>query len=228
MRFLITNDDGIGAPGLELLARVAAEFGEVQVVAPAKEQSGISHRVTFEKPLVVSQLNSGIYSVAGTPADCVRVAVTMFDNGFDWVLAGINDGSNLGIDVFYSGTVAAAREATFFDIPAMALSQYRRKFAEPFDWVSSEELVRKLLHDRLGSNSNKNTLVNINLPDRYGNAEAEKIKIVECEVDMSPLPPNYEQTNDGLVTNTRYSQRPRKTQQDIDVCFNGDVSVSYL
>ncbi len=227
MRFLVTNDDGIGAPGLDLLARVAAEFGQVQVVAPAREQSGISHRVNFAKPLVVSRLSDGVHSVDGTPADCVRVAIGTLEPSFDWVLAGINDGANLGMDVFYSGTVAAAREATFFDIPAIAFSQYRRYFNQPFDWKRTEPLVKKLLAAHL-SKPQQARLANINLPDLSGPAQVSDVQFIECHVDPSPLPADFQATPDGLVSTLRYAQRPRKSHHDIDVCFGGDVSVSYL
>jgi 5'-nucleotidase len=227
MRFLVTNDDGIGAPGLDLLARVAADFGEVHVVAPAREQSGISHRVTFAKPLLVSQLSDGVHSVDGTPADCVRVAIATSKMAFDWVLAGINDGANLGIDVFYSGTVAAAREATFFGLNAIAFSQYRQHYNQPFDWTATEPLVRQVLAMQL-SKSPTSQLANINLPDLCGSEQDADVAVVECDVDPSPLPPNFQQTNNGLLTTTRYAQRPRKSCHDIDVCFGGNISISYL
>ena len=135
MKLLITNDDGFSAPGIQLLANVAAEFGQVTVVAPACQQSGISHRITFENPLNLVEKGTNAYSVDGTPADCVRVALSLWEGEFDCVLSGINDGANLGVDIYYSGTVAAAREATFFGLRSIAFSQYRANYqsSQSFD-----------------------------------------------------------------------------------------------
>ncbi len=235
MRFLITNDDGVNAPGILLLAAAAAEFGEVITVAPATEQSGISHRVTFDRPLRAWQSAPEIHTVDGTPADCVRFALTQLGD-FDGVLSGVNDGANLGVDIFYSGTVAAAREATFFGVPAIAVSQYRRKYSEPFDWHQQQSLVQRVLSEILDHVLTSANLVNVNLPDplpvsRFGvrgEQNSAEIALVECEVDTSPFPPGFQMTGDGLVTTTGYSGRPRIHGRDIDVCLSGNASVSYL
>ena len=230
MRFLITNDDGVDAEGIALLARVASELGEVVMVAPAEQQSGISHRVTFDTPLQVSQTESGTYRVQGTPADCVRFAISQIGDHFDWVLSGVNDGANLGVDVFYSGTVAAAREATFFGIPAIALSQYRKNQLTPFDWQSAENYVtvRRILTSIFERTNGPQTLVNVNLPDCIAAENQFDIQIVDCDVDMSPLPPEFRLSHSGLLTAANYAQRPRIPCRDIDTCFSGNVSVSYL
>ena len=230
MRFLITNDDGADAAGIALLASVASELGEIVMVAPAEQQSGISHRVTFDTPLQVSQTESGTYCVLGTPADCVRFGISQIGGHFDWVLSGVNDGANLGVDVYYSGTVAAAREATFFGIPAVALSQYRKNQFVPFDWQSAGnfETVRRILTGIFERGSAPQTLVNVNLPDCVAAANLYDIEIIDCDVDMSPLPPEYRESHAGLLTSANYAQRPRVALCDIDTCFSGKVSVSYL
>lgn len=122
---LLSNDDGVHAEGLRLLARAVEPLGDVIIVAPASEQSTRSHALTLHRPLRVLPVSAGVWSVDGTPADCTYVALhhpTMLPRRPTLVLSGINHGANLGSDVFYSGTVAAAREAAFRGVPAMALS----------------------------------------------------------------------------------------------------------
>src|SRR5882672_6361556 len=125
-RILISNDDGIEAPGIKLLEKIARGLSsDVWVVAPELEQSGASHSLTTRRPLRLQEVGHQRYSVDGTPTDCVLLAVKRLlrDHPPDLVLSGINGGSNVGEDLTYSGTVAAAMEATLLGIPAMALSQ---------------------------------------------------------------------------------------------------------
>ena len=111
MRILLTNDDGWDAPGLAALKTLAAELGEIHVLAPRDPQSYMSHRVTTDKPMHLVETSANQFHLEGTPADCVRAALREVICDVDWVLAGINRGGNLGADLFTSGTVAAAREA---------------------------------------------------------------------------------------------------------------------
>src|SRR5204862_6181773 len=111
MRLLLTNDDGILAPGLQALLETARQLGDPLVVAPVEAQSGCSHRVTTDGPLSVERREPGRYAIDGTPADCVRVGLHRLAPDSAWVLSGINAGGNLGAAVWHSGTVAAAREA---------------------------------------------------------------------------------------------------------------------
>src|SRR6267143_6149828 len=125
-RILISNDDGIESPGIKLLQQIARDLcADVWVVAPEQEQSGASHSLTTRHPLRLREVGRQRYAVDGTPTDCVLVAVKRLlrDRPPDLVLSGINGGSNVGEDLTYSGTVAAAMEATLLGIPAMALSQ---------------------------------------------------------------------------------------------------------
>lgn len=123
-RILICNDDGIHAEGLQTLARAAEPLGEVWIVAPASEQSAVSSAISLRHPLRVRETKVRAYSVSGTPTDCVYIALhhLLRDNRPDILLSGINHGANLGDDVIYSGTVAAAIEATLSDIPSIAFS----------------------------------------------------------------------------------------------------------
>ncbi|MBI4409566.1 MAG: 5'/3'-nucleotidase SurE [Gemmatimonadetes bacterium] len=163
MRILLTNDDGYLALGLRTLARAAAELGHVDVVAPDREQSATSHSLTLHFPLRVRETASGERVVDGTPTDCVMLAVgELLTERPDFVLSGINHGGNLGDDVLYSGTVAAAMEATVLGIPAIALS-YAGKDVESIEaWGALvAELLRQLL---LRAEFPGETLLNVNLP----------------------------------------------------------------
>lgn len=167
MRVLVTNDDGIYAPGLAALAEAVSVFGETRVVAPLAEQSGVSHSITYLTPLLARVIeNDGRvfgHAVAGSPADCVKLAVLeLCDVRPDLVVSGINSGSNSGIDVLYSGTVAAAIEGAFFGIPAIAVSLTTD--AAP-DYPKAIRLVRALIGQILALKPRPGSLWNINLPD---------------------------------------------------------------
>src|SRR5262245_12762084 len=163
MKFLLTNDDGIDAPGLQFLAQVAAEFGEVVVVAPDDARSGCGHQVNNERPLSLAEVASARFSCDGTPADCVRLGLRHVAPDADWVLSGVNDGGNLGIDVYMSGTVAAVREALLLGTPGIALSQYvGRKNA--VNWASRASLLRRVLSRLLEAPPPESSFWNVNFP----------------------------------------------------------------
>lgn len=122
MRILIANDDGIHAPGIALLARAAARLGEVWVVAPDTERSGVSHAITLYRPLRLREFRPRWYACDGTPTDCVYLAINQMKLAPDLVLSGINAGPNLAHDVLYSGTVAAALEGAHWGVPSIAIS----------------------------------------------------------------------------------------------------------
>jgi 5'-nucleotidase len=159
---LVTNDDGIAAPGLAALAAGLEELGEVYVVAPEREQSAVGHALTLHRPLRVEQLGERRFAVNGTPSDCVNLGILgLLPERPVLVASGINHGSNLGDDVTYSGTVSAAMEGTLLGVPAMAVSQ-----ADP-DGASFEEAARiarviaaRLLVEGLAPQ----TLINVNVP----------------------------------------------------------------
>ena len=120
---LVTNDDGVHAPGIKALAGALAQLGEVHVVAPDREVSACAQSLTLKHPLRAEKIQEQVYSVDGTPADCVNLAlVKLLPRRPDLVVSGINRGANLGEDVFYSGTVGGAREGTFFRVPSIAVS----------------------------------------------------------------------------------------------------------
>lgn len=162
-RILVTNDDGYMAEGIRTLASAAAELGSVHVVAPDREQSATSHSLTLHYPLRVRTAGDGVSIVDGTPTDCVMLAVgEILPERPDFVLSGVNLGANLGDDVLYSGTVAAAMEATMLGIPAVAISYAGKDFEAIPAWRDVlVDLLRQFI-DR--EDFPADTLLNVNLP----------------------------------------------------------------
>lgn len=164
MRILLTNDDGIFAPGLAALYRRLTTLGKVTVVAPAESRSGAGHSITFFEPLACNKVDiEGLfcgYSVKGSPADCVKLAhMQLHDEPVDLVVAGINQGANVGINVYYSGTVAAAMEAAFLKIPSVAMSlawEEHMDFDEAAEYALA--VLQRLLPLRGGD------AINVNIP----------------------------------------------------------------
>ena len=168
-RVLVTNDDGISSPGIKLLHDVACSlFSDVWVVAPASEQSGKGHSLTLQKGLEVLNTSKKVYSVAGTPTDCVILALNeiMKNSPPDLVLSGVNNGYNLCEDTTYSGTIGAAIEATIADIPAIAFSQETSEQGE-IDCEVAEELIKKIINKLISFKWPEATLFNVNFPYRY-------------------------------------------------------------
>jgi 5'-nucleotidase len=163
LRILISNDDGYLARGLRVLASRLGEFADVTVVAPDRNRSGASNSLTLDAPLRVEQVEERIFFVNGTPTDCVHVAITgLLEHEPDMVVSGINHGANLGDDVLYSGTVAAAMEGRFLGFPAIAVSLVQSEHRN-FDAAAAlvSRLVRQIVEDPLPRDS----ILNINVPD---------------------------------------------------------------
>jgi 5'-nucleotidase len=169
VRILLTNDDGIHAPGLRALRQELQKLGEVIVVAPATEQSAVGHSITLSTPLIVQQVFDDQreflgWAVEGKPADCVKLALLeLLPEAPDLVVSGLNAGSNAGINVLYSGTVAAAIEGSFFRQTSVACSQEYTK-ATPPDFSAGAALARKVIEQILSRNAPKGTLFNVNIP----------------------------------------------------------------
>jgi 5'-nucleotidase len=168
-RILLTNDDGIYAPGLKLLEKIAKSLcKDVWVVAPAEEQSGASHSLTLRWPLRIRRHAPKRFAIDGTPTDCVLLAIKhiMKDERPTLVLSGVNGGGNLGEDITYSGTVAAAMEATLLDVPAIALSQHwERSGDSEIRWDVAEKYCAEVIERLCASPWPRNTLMNVNFPD---------------------------------------------------------------
>jgi 5'-nucleotidase len=166
-RVLISNDDGVHAPGLKLLERVARKLAkEVWVVAPETEQSAASHSLTLRRPLRVRKLSAKRFGVDGTPTDSVLLGVNevMKDHAPDLVLSGINRGGNVGEDVTYSGTVAAAMEATLLGFRAIAFSQLCEE-SKSIHWATAERFAEDILKRLAPVSWAPNVLINVNFPD---------------------------------------------------------------
>ena len=163
MHILVSNDDGYQAPGLLCLAAALKELAEITVVAPDRDRSGASNSLSLKNPLYVTRHDNGFHSVEGTPTDCVHLAITgLLEREPDMVVSGINSGPNMGDDVIYSGTVAAAMEGRFLGLPAIAISQ-AAPCPQHFDTASRVAvwLVRRLRERPLPSDS----ILNVNVPD---------------------------------------------------------------
>lgn len=162
LRVLISNDDGVHAKGIHALAQALSDIAEVTIVAPDRNRSGASNSLTLEQPLRVTRIAERTYSVQGTPTDCVHFALNelMKDDLPDLVLAGINHGANLGDDVLYSGTVAAAMEGHFLGVQAIAFSLVGQRH---FDTAAHIAKQLVLQHGRRPIPTNR--LLNVNIPD---------------------------------------------------------------
>ncbi len=169
MRILCTNDDGIHAPGLKSLERIARSLSDdVWIVAPETDQSGVSHSLSLNDPLRLREVGEKHFAVKGTPTDCVIMALRhiLRDTPPDLILSGVNRGQNVAEDVSYSGTIAAAIEGTILGVPSIALSQaYGAAGRAAIKWACAEALGPDLVRKTLEVGIPKGTLVNINFPD---------------------------------------------------------------
>lgn len=230
MKLLLTNDDGIDAPGLEVLERAVREWGDTVVVAPAEGRSGIGHQLTTDRPIPVEQQESRRYSVGGTPADCVRLGLTEIVPDASWVLAGVNRGANLGADVYTSGTVAAAREGALLGCRALAISQYIAKGLE-LNWEAVFRRAALVLPRLLAAELSRGEYWNANmphLPEDGEEREAGEAETVVCPLDTRPLGVAYRKEDGAFIYQAEYRKRPRQPGRDVDVCLGGRISVTRL
>jgi 5'-nucleotidase len=165
MRVLVSNDDGVDAPGIRVLAERLAAVGEVTVVAPDRDRSGASNSLTLDNPIRVLRMDNGYYRVAGTPTDCVHLALAgMLEVDPDIVVSGINNSANLGDDVIYSGTVSAAMEGRFLGYPAIAVSLVGKDHVGTH-YDSAAHAVVMLMQQLLVDPLPADTILNVNVPD---------------------------------------------------------------
>ena len=230
-RVLVTNDDGISAPGIELLYEAACSvFSDVWVVAPASEQSGKGHSLTLQSVLEVFNTSEKIYSVAGTPTDCMILALNeiMRNSPPDLVLSGVNNGYNLCEDITYSGTIGAAIEATIAGIPAIAFSQ-ETKEAGKIDIELSKKLIKKIIGKLINYKWPEATLFNVNFPYRY--APNFNIKITkQGKMKLGDDIILQNQTNDTFVykIGKMFRSDVLGSQTDISAIRSGHVSITAL
>ncbi|MEX2112592.1 MAG: 5'/3'-nucleotidase SurE [Pirellulales bacterium] len=187
MLILLTNDDGIYAPGLAAMERELEQLGDVYVVSPATEQSGVGHAITYLNPLVVKELFEGRqrrgWAVEGSPADCVKIGIFEFCPRLpDLVVSGINGGLNAGINVLYSGTVAAAVEGAFFGITSVAVSL---EFSEHAEFDRAAVVARQVIQQILAQKGPAPQLYNVNLPTAALRAAETRVRVVPMGLERS-------------------------------------------
>jgi len=223
MKLLLTNDDGIDADGLQALLAAVRPLGEPVLVAPAEPQSGCSH--TTSARIRVEPRGAGRYAIHGTPADCTRIGLLKLVPDAKWVLSGINHGGNLGADVYYSGTVAAVREAVLHGWAGIALSHYRKK-AFDYDWPRAARWAGRVLADLLARPAEPGVFWNVNLPHLMpGDPDPD---VVECPLDPHPLPLSYRHEEGTHYYDGDYHNRQRLSGGDVAVCFGGRIAVTRI
>jgi 5'-nucleotidase len=229
VHFLLTNDDGIDAPGLAALERCVRRIpgARVSVIAPVREHSMCGHRLTTHSPLRVERRGEDRWAVDGTPADCVRLALFALGLKPGWVLSGVNAGGNLGQDIHVSGTCAAAREAAYHQVPSAAFSHYLiRDLA--VDWDRTADWTHEVLHNLAGAPLDDGEFWCVNFP-HLPPGDRPLPGLRNCHPARSPLPVRFRPMEDGSHHyDARYADRPRDPGSDVDVCFGGETSVVRL
>ena len=230
-RILVTNDDGINANGIKVLERVARELcNDVWVCAPESERSGAGHSLTLHRPLRLRQISSKRYAVSGTPTDSVLLALHRIlpNHPPDLVLSGVNRGGNVGEDITYSGTVAAAMEATLLGVPAIALSQYVGVGKRKVHWPTAETNAPLLIRKLCKTGWPKGVLININFPD-LAVGEVKGVRV--ADQGQRRIGENLDRRIDPRgrpyywIGTLRDDTSPRKGT-DLDLIANGHISVT--
>ncbi|MGJ3251339.1 MAG: 5'/3'-nucleotidase SurE [Elainellaceae cyanobacterium] len=223
MTIILTNDDGIDAPGIRALQN--ALNGAGKIVAPSTHQSGCSHQLTTGRPIKIERRSTGEVAIAAMPADCARIAVKCFYPDATWVLSGINAGGNLGADVPVSGTVAAVREAAYLRIPGIAISHYIHR-GRTIDWDIASRLTAKVIDTLMAQPHEVGTFWNVNLP--HLTPDDPDPELVMCSACTQPLPTDYDLDGDTIQYAGSYGDRDRDPGGDVDVCFSGKIAVTKI
>jgi 5'-nucleotidase len=226
LKIVLTNDDGIDAPGLDALVQCLRKLGKAIIVAPQHAQSGIAHRVTTRDPIRINRLGQNRHSVDGTPADCARIALKVIAPDANWLISGINAGANLGSDVYNSGTVAAAREAAILGYRAVAVSQYIAK-DQQVDWAITGYHAQRVLKMLFGRDPGSGYFWNVNLPHPL--RMDSEIAYQFCGLDTHPHKYVYRQTGAELFYDGSIHERPRDPGKDVAVCFDkGQIAITRI
>ncbi len=225
MTIILTNDDGIDAPGIRALQQAVTVTGEITIVAPKQPYSGCGHQVTTHRGIKLEKRSAREYAVNGTPVDCTRIAITQIATNTKLVLSGINAGGNLGIDVYISGTVAAVREAAIHGIPGVAISHWI-KSPLIIDWEVATRWTSRVLQDLLPRPLPPGSFWNVNLP--HLEPDRPEPKIILCEPSTAPLPVDYRAEGDTYHYQGEYAKRDRNTGTDVDICFGGNIAVTLI
>lgn len=223
MTLILTNDDGIDAPGIRALWQAVG--GKGIIVAPQQPHSGCSHQVTSDRPIHIQRRSDQEFAIAGTPADCTRIALHHLDLNPKFVLSGINAGGNLGADVYVSGTVAAVREAVLHRVPGIAVSHFIRR-AMAIDWQLAARWTAQVLDKLMHQPVEPGTFWNVNLPHlEPGSPDPE---IVLCPLCTQPLPAAYQLEGEYLRYVGEYPKRARDPGADVEVCFLGKIAITQM
>jgi len=226
LKIVLTNDDGIDAPGLDALVQCVRKLGRAIIVAPQYAQSGIAHRVTTRDPIGINRLGQNRHSVAGTPADCARIALKVIAPDASWLISGINAGANLGSDVYNSGTVAAAREAAILGYRAVAVSQYIAK-DQQVNWAITGYHAQRVLQMLFSRDPGSGYFWNVNLPHPL--RMDSEIAYQFCDLDTHPHKYVYRQTGAELFYDGTIHERPRDPGKDVAVCFDkGQIAITRI
>ena len=223
MTIILTNDDGIDAPGIRALQQAIA--GESIIVAPNQQYSGCGHQVTTHRGIKLEQRTTTEYALDGTPTDCTRMAITQIAKNTQLVLAGINAGGNLGTDIYISGTVAAVREAAIHGIRGIAISHWIKR-PLVIDWQVATRWTRRVLQDLLSRPLPPGSFWNVNLP--HLEPSQPEPKIILCEPSIDPLPVEFRVEGNTYHYQGEYAKRDRTPGTDVDVCFGGNIAVTLI
>ena len=232
MRILLTNDDGIYAPGLAAMEKELRKIGEVSIVAPATEQSGVSHSITFLSPLICKEVFDGErhqgWAVEGSPADCVKLAITeLCPQPPDLVVSGIIGGCNAGINVIYSGTVAAAIEGAFFGIESIAVSLEYDPHAQ---FKKAAKIARGVIEQLVAHRGEQPKLYNLNIPSVALENESQ-LRIVPMGLDR--YGEHYEKRvdprgRDYFWATNLPAPKPGIEETDLTALARGNVTLTAL
>jgi 5'-nucleotidase len=233
MNIVLTNDDGYDAPGLRAAFEAVSDIGRAIVVAPRTERSACSHTITIRSPITVEQIPheqfGNVYAVEGTPADCVRLAfAALLHEPIDLVVAGINAGANAGVDIYYSGTVAAAREAAILDLKAIAVSQSIRADRKT-DWNAARDITARLIGELIHETLPGPGFWSINLPSPIPEEPEQHIHRVPAAARPMPMLFHRQEKEDGRTTfayGAGYWLRETEGATDYDVIRNGGIAVT--
>lgn len=236
MNILLTNDDGYQADGIRAAYDAMRSHGEVFVVAPLTERSACSHAITLRSPITVQRVDDRqmgtVYAVEGTPADCVRLGVSaLLDVRIDLVVSGINRGANVGVDTFYSGTVAGAREGAILEITSIALSQAIRRDVET-DWDRTGEVAAELVGTLLKESLPGAGLWSVNFPAPIPDDALDRVRRVP--IDGHPMPMSFDRKtgDDGRTIEFEYGDtywlREVTAPCDFATIRDGEIAVTAI
>jgi len=234
MRILLTNDDGVFAPGLAALIEPLSRIGQVVIAAPATEQSGVGHAITYLTPLTCKSIHRDghhwAWAVDGSPADCVKLAITELfkDDPVDVVVSGVNSGLNAGISVLYSGTVAAAIEGAFFGVTSIAVSL---EYDEDADFGRAGELAADTIAKLLSHDQSAGRLFNMNVPTAATQCDKPALQVVP--MGLGQYGRSYERREDPKGRPYYWAlwsepEKPPSRQADVAVLREGDMTLTPL